>query len=76
MNPDKKELFETASVVMLILAFLVCSMLCVKWGVSYQTLVLFAGFIGTLVGAFSNKMRAGSSNQQTGNGTNPKAPTT
>lgn len=65
MNPDKKELFETAAVVFLILAFMACCMLCVVWGVAYQVLVLFAGFLGTLIGAFTNKMRAGGNAQPT-----------
>ena len=60
MNPDLKELLETAAVILLVVIFAVCAMLCVKWGVAYQTLVVFAGFIGTLLGVLGNKLRAGS----------------
>ena len=60
MNSDKRELIETGLVVLLILCFLGSCMFCAIKGMSYQTLVLFAGFLGTLVGAFTQKMRAGS----------------
>ena len=60
MNGDnKRELIETGLVVLLILCFLGSCMYCAIKGMSYQTLVLFAGFLGTLVGAFTQKMRAG-----------------
>lgn len=59
MNSDKRELIETGLVVLLILCFLGSCMFCAIKGMSYQTLVLFAGFLGTLVGAFTQKMRAG-----------------
>lgn len=58
---DKRELLETAAIVLLIIVFLICCMICVAWGISYQILVLFSGFIGTLVGAFTQKMRSGNS---------------
>lgn len=70
MNTDVKELLETAAVILLVIIFAVCAMLCVKWGVAYQTLVVFAGFIGTLLGVLGNKLRAGNSNSSQ----NPKAP--
>ncbi len=69
MSQDIKELIETCVVLVLLIIFAVCAMLCVKWGVPYQTLVVFAGFIGTLLGILGMKMRA------TGGGsTAPKAP--
>ncbi|MFL6314788.1 MAG: hypothetical protein ACJ71W_22005 [Terriglobales bacterium] len=61
MNSDVKELLETGAVILLVIIFAVCAMLCVKWGVAYQTLVVFAGFIGTLLGVLGNKLRAGNS---------------
>jgi len=68
MNSDIKELFETCAVLLLVILFAVCCMLCVKWGVPYQTLIVFAGFIGTLLGVLGNKLRAG------GSPTAPKSP--
>lgn len=62
MNSDKKELFETGAVIYLVTMFSVLSILCVKWGVSYQVLIVFAGFIGTLLGVLGNKLRAGTTN--------------
>lgn len=63
MNQDIKELIETGTIIVLVLVFAVCCMLCIKWGVNYQTLIVFSGFIGTLLGVLGNKLRAGGNNQ-------------
>lgn len=63
MSSDVKELLETAAVILLVLVFAICCMLCVKWGTAYQTLIVFAGFIGTLLGVLGNKLRAGGPQQ-------------
>lgn len=74
MNPDTKELIETGIVSLLIAMFLLAVVYCVKWGVAYQTLVLVAGFLGTLIGALANKMHASGNGQSNGNGSaSPKA---
>lgn len=74
MNQDTKELLETGVVLVLVVIFAVCAMLCVKWGVPYQTLVVFAGFIGTLLGILGMKMRATGGNDQRPNAQGPESP--
>lgn len=73
MNPDTKELLETGAVILLVLIFAACCMLCIAWGVNYQTLIVFSGFIGTLLGVLGNKLRAGG-NTQTPNVQGPEGP--
>jgi chromate transport protein ChrA len=78
MNQDVKELIETCVVLILVIIFAICAMLCVKWGVPYQTLVVFAGFIGTLLGILGMKMRAtgGSNGSPKADIAPPSTPTT
>lgn len=58
MNPDKKELIETAILASLTVVFGAMSLLCVKWGASYQVLTAFVGLTGTALGALGMKMKA------------------
>ncbi|HLW51294.1 MAG TPA: hypothetical protein VKW06_00495 [Candidatus Angelobacter sp.] len=60
MNPDKKELIETFILAFLTIVFTACSVLCVKWGASYQTLMVFSGLAGSALGALAMKMKASS----------------
>jgi chromate transport protein ChrA len=73
MNSDIKELVETCIVLFLVTLFAVCCMFCVKWGVPYQTLIVFAGFIGTLLGILGMKMRAGGNTQPPQKPSDPQA---
>lgn len=70
-NLNDKQMLETGVVLVLVIIFAVCAMLCAKWGVPYQTLVVFAGFIGTLLGILGMKMRATGGNEQSPNAPGP-----
>lgn len=53
------ELIETVAVVVLVIVLIGFALLCVKWGVPYQTIVIFSTLASILVGALTQKMKSG-----------------